>query len=202
MRTNKAPEYITFTKEQYLSFEEFEQYIDNDPLSAVELIANRLQNYILIVDNVLYLYDDVTVTYKVIKQNDKLYLTTIARKLIVDSYRRFTDKEQRRLQKMYTLNTIFSLEYQDTYFLDLYYLLTNDSIVFTTSNKKVTHYRNGYLSNKTGKFSTRDPNKHYVKDFYDEDYLVPKNEEEEYDIEVNVVEDYTSDVESLVNSLN
>lgn len=180
MKTNL--EYITFHKSELLNFEAFDLWLESDPLLRAETIAHRLYNHVMIVDNILYRYDTINVLYKEIKQPINDYLLTMTRKFIVDSYRNLTPHQQKMIYKMNNYmdvnTTFFKLDYFKDFIMDIMYLITNE-IEFTTSNNKFQHYRNGYLNVKTGMFKKRNPEKHYVKEYHNEDYYVEIDDEDE-----------------------
>jgi hypothetical protein len=174
-------EYINFSVSELFAFDEFDNFLDTNPIRKAELISQRLSQYLMIVNNVLYLFDYDTVTYKSVDQPIQDYLLTITRKLIVDSFEKLNDKNKRFIRKMYDeeiggmqCTKLFKLDYYKDFILDIYYLLTNNSVVFESSTKYFTHFRNGYFDLKKNTFQKRDPEIHFVKDFNDEDYKQKK----------------------------
>jgi hypothetical protein len=172
-----SEEYIPFTSEELLTFDQFDDFLESNPLIKAEIIARRLMQHLLIVNNVLYLFDGENVTYKQVNQPLNEYLLTITRKLIVNSFEQLPEKHKRMIRKMYDqeiggpgLTKLFKLDYYKDFIMDIAYLLTDNSITFSTSTKYITHFRNGYFDLKKNKFQRRNPSVHYVKEYNDEDY--------------------------------
>ncbi len=84
--------------------------MDANPVQKATIIADRLLQYLMINNHVLYIYNDVTVSYKVVKQPTIEYLLMLSRRLIVQSYEEF-DAKERRVIRGYNLLISFRTDY-------------------------------------------------------------------------------------------
>lgn len=187
-------EYISFDSDELLTFDEYDVFLGANPIRKAEIVSDRLLQYLLISNHVLYIYNHTKVTYQKVEQPKQLYLMTIARKFIVESYESLDDKNKRFLRKMYEkeigedCSKLFKLEYFQDFILDILYMITNNTIKFDT-DKSETHYCNGYVKNKV--FQARDPDVHYITEYVDEDYN-PKvdstimDEDDDAEVEVKI----------------
>lgn len=172
---SKNLEYICFNQDELLTFDDFDFFLDANPIKKAEIISDRLIEYLLISNNILYLYNSNSITYKKIEQSIQDYLLMIARKLIVNSYENSTDKEKRLISKMYDTEKLFNLNYYRDFILDIYHMITINNITFNDNCKYETHYRNGYYNLKSNKFQSRDCTVHYITEYIDKDYNIITN---------------------------
>lgn len=112
-----------------------------------------LINYFIIHEDILYLYDSETVTYKKIKKSHDTYLLTIVRKSIVTSFQNLDDKGKRFIRKMYIdkiggydCEKLFQLEFSRDIIYDVIELLTHNLLPFNQPSDNETHYKNGILN--------------------------------------------------------
>ncbi|RZK26953.1 MAG: hypothetical protein EOO43_01230 [Flavobacterium sp.] len=178
--------YIDFCNDELFTYEEFETFLDSNPIKKGEMLSNRLLPYLVVCNDVTYFYDYRNVTYRVVQQPKLDYLSMIVRKLVVMSYEAFSAKEKKSFRG-YNLLTLFKLEYFNDFILDVYNMITNDTIVFDRTEQHIIHYRNGYYDVKQNRFHRRDPEIHFITQYVNEDFKVKRSqmqyddEEDQYD---------------------
>lgn len=167
--STKNLEYINFCVHDILDFENFDVFLEANPLKKATILSEILMQYLIISNHVLYIYNTNTVAYSVVKQQTIDYLLMLCRKLIVQSYEKLNTKEKMCFRN-YDLQTIFKMDYFRDFIYDVYNELVNDSIEFDQVSKHITHYKNGYYDVKKNQFFARDSEIHYITEFINEDY--------------------------------
>ena len=173
----KNTEYIAFDTYELYDFDMMDEFFSANPIVKATMLSEILVSYILINKNILYLYDNNNVTYKRIIFQSTDYLTMIARKFILDSLMMLSKKQQTIINKMYNKD-YEDLKFYQNFILDLYYKLVDDSIVFDVKEDHHTHFQNGYFNVLTKKLYKRNPNKHYITEYIEKDYVVELDEDE------------------------
>lgn len=170
-------EYITFNRMEQFTFEEFDAFLDANPIKMAEILSEKLIQRLLITQDKLYLYFSVTKSYKHISPTASIldYLLMVVRKFVVNSYDSLTENQQQLIQKMFhddvghKCKRLFSLDFYRDFILDIYYLMTYPTIKFDHNPNQI-HYRNGYVDLKSLTFKERDPCIQYVTKFHNHDY--------------------------------
>ena len=70
------------------------------------------------------------------------------------------------------------LKFYQNFILDLYYKLVDDNVEFDVKEEHHTHFRNGYFNVLTSKLYKRHPDKHYITEYIEKDYVVEVDEDE------------------------
>jgi hypothetical protein len=180
--STKNLEYINFSIDELLGFDNFETFLDSNPIKKATILSEILAQYLIISNHVLYIYNYNTITYSVVSQDTIQYLLMLCRKLIVQSYEKLDIKEKKCFRG-YDLNANFKLDFYKDFIHDVYNMLVNNTIVFDQVSSHITHYRNGYYDVKKNQFYARDIEVHYITEFINEDYKEtnPMQEDDEED---------------------
>lgn len=175
--------YITFARKELFSFRELEYFFDSNPVTRAELLAEKLEQHLIINKSILYLYKPINTTYTILKTDHVTvldYLLMFARQFIVNSYEILDEKYTNLFNKMYQKNEVFKLDYYRDFIIDIFCKLTYEHVVFD-SNKNEVHYKNGFADIKTKKFAKRDPEVHFITIFDDHEYHDDEQEDEQDD---------------------
>lgn len=161
-------EYINFCGDELFTCDSLDQFLHTNPLEKSRMISEKLMEYFIVTNEVLYTYDSVSCTYHVVKQPVFEYLVMMCRRFTVQSYESLTVNEKKVFRDF-----AFSLGWFQDFIRDVYNMITNNDIVFNKVPKHITHYKNGYFDAKKNKFFPRDPETHFITDYIDQDYCVP-----------------------------
>lgn len=176
-------EYITFNSTEQFTFNEFDAFLDSNPLKMAEMLSEKIIQRLIVNHEKLYLYGNDTKSYKVVNTTHSSaleYLLMIVRKFVVNSHEALSDNQKQLINRMYKdvagakCNRLF---YRD-FILDIYHLICYTNIVFDYHPNQV-HYRNGYVDLTTLKFKPRNPCVEYVTKFIDHDFVVDKTVEDD-----------------------
>lgn len=198
----KSADYISFNKEHLFTVLEFLTFLDTDPVNRARLLADVIVEYLLIQDNVIFLYDAKTVSYSVVcTPSVQDYLLMMTRKFIVESYKNLSVTDKLMITKMYhdeigrDCMKLFNLNFVRDFVLDMYYMLSFDDVTFNRIPKQEVHYINGYYNVKTQKFQSRNSSIHYITK--DELIATPYEEPDEEEEEEDEDEEYDNEDEEV-----
>jgi hypothetical protein len=166
--------YINF--EELLTVDELDQFFYSDPLKRADLMVSKLNQHLLVNQEILYRYDSINVLYKpvsIVLHSYIDYLSTVCRKLVLTSFEALSIKDKKLFRSL-DQNVIFHLNYFRDFMIDVFYLLTDDTETFDVVSDHIVHYRNGYFNIKTKKFLRRDPCVDYITRYINEDYVIVK----------------------------
>ena len=150
-------------------------------------IAQKIEKYIIRVNQKLYYFDDENKIYIPIeKLTEEKYLILLIKQLFENSLKSLSENDRRLFQ--IDNNKIYHLIKKDTftkdYLNDIIMLLSRD-IKFDISPSHEIHFKNGYYDLKLKKFSKR-THKHFITRYINRNYEDPKKETITY-IKENVI---------------
>ena len=161
-------------KKNYLNYDEFKFIIESDfPNKKAELITNKINDYIIIHKEKLYILDK-NMIYNLYETNNikviESKLIEIITSFIQNSYFNLTTDNQDYLKNLKGFKQSINNSGVSEYFKQLYIKLTNNNIKFDSETKYELHFKNGYLDMKTKEFKQRELNKHYITQYINRDY--------------------------------
>ena len=172
---------MNFENTDLLNYESIERILTSDsPNERAEIICEKIKKYCFLNNGNMYKYDTSMIVYKHIKENIPEELICLITKFLSCSKNKLT-KEQTKLLSLERKNEFAKMSENSTINKMLPQLLVNlknDDNVFQGDFYEI-HYKNGYIDLKTLEFKKRIPNKHYVTNYINRDYIKTTDKQKE-----------------------
>ena len=177
---------IKFNQTDLLNYNEIDLLIRSDfPNERAMIITNKLKNYIFICDNIVYVFNTDTITYKQIEDSignkkDDFIISKISC-YIESSIKNLNEHEMKSLKYDHpkTFNKICENSNISRSLSQIRVELTMQEKPFKPDYYQL-HFKNGYIDLKTLEFKQRVVGHDYIKNYINRDYEKTNEEKETY----------------------